>query len=380
MNLLAFCLFACCLGYSAVVLIIRHALGRVRRGNAEGAPFVSVIIAARNEALRLGACLDSLRTQDYPPDQFEVIVADDRSTDRTSGLLDDYRQGWPALRAVHIDRVPEGISPKKNALAAAIAQARGDIILQTDADCIIPAGWIRGMAGRFEPGVGFVAGVAPYRKAPGALNSFIRHEYLWNAALSAASIALGRGTHASGRNMGFRRDIFDRLHGYGESAAVLSGDDTLLLQRIERSKLAQAVTMPDPDTHVFTDAPDSLSAFFRQRTRHFSTGKYFAPAQIVTGGVVYCFHGLLLGTLAAALFIPDLRFPAAAAFAWKSVTDALIAGRVRVVLGLEVDWRRFILNEFLLLAYMTIFPLAGLCVPVSWKRAGEKAEEAAAPH
>jgi cellulose synthase/poly-beta-1,6-N-acetylglucosamine synthase-like glycosyltransferase len=259
-----------------------------------------------------------------------------------------------------------GLSPKKAALARGIALARGKIILQTDADCVVPETWISGMTSRFEPDVGFVAGIAPYRSAPGLLNSFIRHEYLWNAALSAASIALGGGTHASGRNMGFRRDVFEKLEGYGDSLNILSGDDTLLLQRIVRSGLAKAVTLPDPRTHVPTGAPETFGDFIRQRTRHMSTGRYFRPAHILLGAGVYCFHALLIAALVLSIFNPVLFPGALAAFLVKSVLDALIARRVRLTLGLPVQWSRFIPHEFLLLVYMTFFPLAGFLLPVVW--------------
>ena len=49
----------------------------------ERTPRVSVIVAARDEAERIGNCLHSLLAQNYPPDKYEIIVVDDGSTDRT---------------------------------------------------------------------------------------------------------------------------------------------------------------------------------------------------------------------------------------------------------------------------------------------------------
>jgi cellulose synthase/poly-beta-1,6-N-acetylglucosamine synthase-like glycosyltransferase len=325
------------------------------------------VIAARNEEKTISFCLAALRKQDYPPEQYEVVVVDDRSDDGTPQLLEEFCRTWPALHTVRITVAAEGISPKKAALAQGIATARGEIILQTDADCIVPETWISGMASRFEPEVGFLAGVAPYRSAPGLLNSFIRHEYLWNAALSAASIALGGGTHASGRNMGFRKDVFETLGGYGDSQKITSGDDTLLLQRIVRSGLTKAVSMPGPETHVYTDAPENFSAFVRQRTRHMSTGRYFQLSHILLGAAVYGFHAVLLAALGLSVFYPGLAPGALAAFAVKAAADALVARKVQITLGLPVQWSRFIPNEVLLLAYMTLFPLAGAVLPVVWK-------------
>jgi cellulose synthase/poly-beta-1,6-N-acetylglucosamine synthase-like glycosyltransferase len=355
------------IAYLACVAAVVCALRSVRTGNETALSPVSVIVAARNEAEHLGRCLESLRAQDYPPDRYEVIVADDRSTDGTADILRRYEHSWNGLRALHIDRTPEGVSPKKHALASAAAHARGEIILQTDADCEAPEHWITGMVSRFEPEVGFVAGIAPYRAGNGWLNSFIRHEYLWNAALSAASIALGRGTHASGRNLGFRKQVFDDVGGYGGAARIRSGDDTLLLHRILRSGIACAATMPARETHVYTEVPRNFPSFLCQRIRHMSTGRYFDPVHLLIGMVVYGFHIVLAAALALSALSGGALALFLIGFMAKTAADGIAAMRVKCTLGLEIEWRRFVFNEFLMIFYMAFLPLAGLFVPVKWK-------------
>lgn len=367
MEYFIFILVICGAAYTLIVTGIVYALSRVHSGAKNGAPFVSVVAAARNEEKRIVQCLESLKNQDYPPDRYEVIFADDRSTDDTPRLLRMSGETWKNLRIISIDHVPDGVSPKKNALSAAILKANGEIILQTDADCVAPPEWISGMAGRFEPDVGLVAGVAPYFSSGGWLNSFVRHEYLWNAALSASSIFLGHGTHVSGRNLGFRRAAFMELGGYGEGTRILSGDDTLLLHRLQRSRIARAVTMPGPATHVYTEAPPDIVSFLRQRTRHMSTGRYFEPVHILAGVIVYGFHLGLIIALALSFFSITARSLFVSVFLWKTIADVLVARTVHRTLGLDVEWRRFVLNEFFLMVYMALMPCAGLFIPVKWK-------------
>ena len=356
----------CCV-YSAGVMILVFALGKVRPGSSSGKPYVSVIIAARNERSVIGACLASIMAQDYPDTSYEVIVADDRSSDGTTETLKHFQAVWNNLRVIRIDRVPEGISPKKNALSLALSLARGEIILQTDADCITKKTWISHMVRGFEEGVGMVTGLAPYLKEPGFLNSFIRHEYLWNAILSAGSIILGNATHASGRNLAFRRETFEKLGGYGAAEKILSGDDTLLLQRMQKHSNLRILTVPDVSTHVYSRAPGDLAAFVRQRIRHMSTGRFFSMFQITAGCIVYTFHFILI--LSLFLSIGSLRNCGifTAVFLFKILIDGLAAYRTKAVLGLEVEWARFVLNEFLLTVYMAVMPFLGLIVPVAWK-------------
>ena len=354
-------------GYACVVLTLRSALKRVRSGTSDEQPFVSVIIAARNEGASIESCLNAIRAQDYPEDLFEVIVADDRSDDDTPEKLDALAHAWNRLTVITIESHPPGLSPKKHALTRAIERARGDIVLQTDADCIVPPAWIAGMVRRFEPGVNMVAGVAPYVRHHGFLAGFIAHEYLWNVLLGAGSIARGLGTHASARNLGFRRAAFRRMNGYGDSAGILSGDDTLLMQRFQRADKTAVVTNPDAATQVFSEPPSTFGAFIRQRIRHMSTGRYFHPFQVIVGLLVYGFHILILLSIVLACFAA-VYFPLfILLFLLKLSADMLAFRAVSRVFSLEVAWRSFVRNEFLLAVYLAVLPVLGTFLPVRWK-------------
>ncbi len=62
----------------------------------EPAPLISVLIPARNEEANIGACLESLRQQDYP--NFEILVLDDSSTDRTADMVASIAAEDPRVR------------------------------------------------------------------------------------------------------------------------------------------------------------------------------------------------------------------------------------------------------------------------------------------
>jgi len=93
-------------------------------------PTVSVIVPARNEEACLGVCLQSLATQEGV--NFEIIVVDDGSTDRTREIA----QSFPAVRIVDGSPPPSSWTGKNNALYAGQAVARGEWLLFTDADTV----------------------------------------------------------------------------------------------------------------------------------------------------------------------------------------------------------------------------------------------------
>ncbi|HLB54629.1 MAG TPA: glycosyltransferase family 2 protein [Gemmatimonadales bacterium] len=100
-----------------------------------GAPPVSIVVAARDEARGIEQATRSLLAQQYPG--FEVIAVDDRSTDQTGAILDRLGGEDPRLRVIHIKDLPEGWLGKNHALSTAAQAARGEWLLFTDADVVM---------------------------------------------------------------------------------------------------------------------------------------------------------------------------------------------------------------------------------------------------
>lgn len=99
---------------------------------AKELPLVSVIIPARNEQGKIGRLLDSLSKQDYP--NYEIVVIDDRSTDRTGEIIAEYAARDSRIKHVKGKDAPKGWIGKCNALAHAVGYASGDWYIFTDAD------------------------------------------------------------------------------------------------------------------------------------------------------------------------------------------------------------------------------------------------------
>lgn len=102
-------------------------------GPPPNAPMLSVVVAAKDEEECIEGCLRSMLGQDYP--NFEIIVCNDRSTDRTAEIVRRVSAEDPRVRLVNITHLPEGWAGKCNAMQTGIAAASGQWLCMIDADC-----------------------------------------------------------------------------------------------------------------------------------------------------------------------------------------------------------------------------------------------------
>ena len=110
-------------------------------------PFISIIIAARNEEKNIGKCIQSILDQTYPAEKYEIIVTDDHSTDKTVSIIQFFQKN--NIQVLHLADFIFGQkinSYKKKSIDTALQFAKGELIVTTDADCIAPPKWLETIA------------------------------------------------------------------------------------------------------------------------------------------------------------------------------------------------------------------------------------------
>jgi cellulose synthase/poly-beta-1,6-N-acetylglucosamine synthase-like glycosyltransferase len=330
--------------YGVSLLVVFAGLFRLRSSSTSQQPMVSVIIACRNEQEHVVALLTALAEQTYPAERYEVILSDDGSTDATAAKAMAFGCQQPRLqlKLVQVKNRDQVVSAKKNALAQAIAASRGELLLFTDADCRPSPDWVAGLTACFTPDVAMVIGFSPY-ELPNLTKPFHRLlalEALSLAALSAGTAGWGRPASCSGRNLAYRRTVYDRVGGFTQIAQFVSGDDDLFLKLALSAGFRVGYALA-PELAVPTFLPASGGQFFHQRLRHASKGLHYGPAMTVVLMTAWVFNLMLL----ASLFTP-YRQAGLILWAIKAIAE------LPLLLGFAIRMKR--------LAYFTLWPIAAI--------------------
>ncbi|MBI4418430.1 MAG: glycosyltransferase, partial [Ignavibacteriales bacterium] len=344
-DVVLFASFAACAFYVLTILALLRGLKRSAPGTwTDAKPFVSVIVAARNEEENIGRLLKSLTNQSY--DSYEVIIVDDRSEDKTTEIVLSYASLHKNVRLLRVSHVGD-MPPKKNALEAGIHESKSEILLFTDADCVPPAEWVAEFARVFTDGVGLVAGYSPYDMTlvQGHIQTvrsrlaaaFLAFEELKTALWSAGSIGIGKAWLCTGRNLAYRKSVWLEAGGFESIKHSVSGDDDLFLQHVRRTTSREIRYLSTPAAVVPTLPPRSVRSFIAQRTRHFSAGRYFPLSM---QAFFTAFHLSNFSLYAGLVAFLGGAFPAGIMlFALKSVADILFVGlgRRRLRIGTVVS-------------------------------------------
>jgi cellulose synthase/poly-beta-1,6-N-acetylglucosamine synthase-like glycosyltransferase len=224
----------------------------------ERTPRVSVVVCAYNAERTMDACLESLRTVNYP--DYEVIVVNDGSTDATLAISERHKAVYDAdpggPRMSIISQPNKGLSVARNVGAHA---ATGEIVAYTDSDCVPDPDWLAFLVFKFVRS-GFVAVGGPNFPPP-------------EPHLVPAAVAVSPGgpthvllndevaEHIPGCNMAFTKKALDEIGGF-EPMYTAAGDDVDLCWRLQNRGFAVGFS---PAATVWHYRRNSVKAYLKQQ-------------------------------------------------------------------------------------------------------------------
>ncbi len=314
-----------------------------------GRPFprLSVILAAKDEDAHIEACVTSLLAQDYP--DFELIVVDDRSSDRTPGILARLAREHPGrLRVETVRALPDGWFGKCNAMREGVALSDGEWLVFTDADCRFASPHMLSLGVReaLDAQVDFLT-VIPNLEAPTAWEKILQPacslvlifwfqpERVNNPATTTA--------YANGAFMLMKRRCYDALGGHAAVKNQLNED--IQLARLAKAagwRLRVVENEGLYSTRMYATLPQALRGWSR-----IFCGSLIRPLRVATAAILVAVCAVAPWASAPAAIAgfanasPDARGAWSIALAvWGSaiVLEQLVLPRLYATVGLRRRW------------------------------------------
>lgn len=302
---------------------------------------LSVLVAARNEEGAIKACLDALVAQRYPVELLEIWIIDDHSEDATANLVQVYQDKYPH---VHLLQLTTGIGGKKHAIAAGIEQARGKLVVTTDADCVMSKDWLSYLASYYETHqTKFIAAPVSFYQEQSVFEYFQSLDFMGMMAVAGAGVEGQFMNMCNGANLAYERAAFYEVNGFEGNDHLASGDDMLLMQKIAIAYPNKIAYLKNKAAQTQTHAKSTIKAFVSQRIRWTSkSGAYTGWQVLVMLATVWL--------LCLTMLLDVLLMPFSSCFAYLFASKFIIKGIMDYYfLGMMANFfeRRSIMRYFI---------------------------------
>ena len=280
--------------YAVQILVFALAgLNARYRSDRSLRPTVTIIVPARNEEESIRRCLDSMLHLTYPRHLLEIVVVDDRSTDNTSSIIQSIAQTNSHIKVVVAEPGAGNLWGKTNAVTQGIEHSSGEIILFTDADCVVPPSWVEETV-KYYTGedIGIVAGFTSLR-SNGLFQDMQALDWFVLFTVAAATTRLHLPVTAVGNNLSVRRKAYEATGGYRKIPFSVTEDYALFHATTSTTGYKPRFPL-DRNTLVESSACKSWNELYHQKKRWFTGGRDMEPKSILLFGLSYILNALFL--------------------------------------------------------------------------------------
>ncbi|NNK90023.1 MAG: glycosyltransferase [Saprospiraceae bacterium] len=296
--------------------------------------------------------LPDLLCQNY--NDFEVIVANDFSTDNSENILEQLSSQFKRLKFFNVKK---DIPGKKQALIEALNKAANDWILLTDADCVSEGtDWIKSMMNSVKKDTTkIVLGYSPSLYGSKLLSKWSHFETFITAVQYLSFAMKGMPYMGVGRNLLVNKEIFNsgvlKRH-----LDIAGGDDDLSIN--SRANASNTIACCTQESFMKTFPPDSWLDYIRQKRRHYSTAHRYRLNHIILLSLYSLSQvGFYLGTVVLLVYYPILSLTIVF---FRLVLVTPVAKSLIKKLNSPLPVLLFIVFDFLQAVYYTIFSFAVL--------------------
>jgi glycosyltransferase involved in cell wall biosynthesis len=237
---------------------------------------ISLIISAKNESDNLKLFIPHIISQNYS--DFELILVNDNSTDNTLKVMQSLKRQYSNIDITIINIISENFKGnKKIALTKAIHQAKNNYLVFTDADCKPTSqNWLKTIASKINNEKTIFLGYGAYRKINWSwLNKLIRFETLLTAIQYFSYAKIGIPYMGVGRNIAYKKSVFNDAKGFIAHQHIKSGDDDLFINQVANAK--NTTYSLSNDSFTVSEPHTNFLGWFHQKRRHITTSNHYKP-------------------------------------------------------------------------------------------------------
>ena len=328
--------------------------------------FITVIIPVRNEEENILQLLECLNQQTYPKDKFEVIVADDSSTDHTLVLVNEFAA--KAAITVKVVQVVDGRG-KKKAIETAIKESRGELIVTIDGDCIAGINWlstINSYYQNYKPKM--ICGGVTFYDEQSVFEKMQTIEFASLTGSGAACLKAGFPNMCNGANLAYEKKAFYEVDGFTGNETIASGDDEFLMHKMAKRYSGKVQFLKNSEATVYTKPRKSIKEFISQRKRWASKWKHYQFKSIKWLAVFIFFYNFMLivtfgmsiaGQYYWSIFLIQIIF--------KVLAEFLFLGKILSYFGKRINLFIFMVTVLVYPFYVVLFGLISRKESYQWK-------------
>jgi len=277
---------------------------------------LSIIIPARNEEDNIGACIQSILNQSYSKNLYEIIVVNDHSTDATASIVKTFNE--PNIKCIDLINFigNETNSFKKKGIEVGVAQANGELIITTDADCVAPPNWLQTITAFYEEKkpdlIVMPVSIFPSPSGEGLGVRFIEIfqalDFMTLQGITGSAVHKKIHSMCNGANLAYTKKAFNTVNGFAGINNIASGDDMMLMHKIYSENKKGIVYLKSAAVIVQTKPVKTITEFINQRIRWASKADKYEDKRMLPVLIVVYFFNMLLLILPIVAILSNFKF------------------------------------------------------------------------
>jgi cellulose synthase/poly-beta-1,6-N-acetylglucosamine synthase-like glycosyltransferase len=321
-------------------------------------PFVSILIAARNEEDNLVDCLRSLLDLDYPDDKYEILIGNDKSEDKTGDIADAFSIRYKQIKSFTIYKKLIKGNGKANVLAQLVPKSKGELLFITDADIRFPQKWIQAMLSGMSEDIALVTGTSVV-VGSNLLAYMQQIDWLFATGMLKVVSDLDIPVTTMGNNMLIRKKVYEEIGGY-EAMPFSVTEDLELFNHIKEDY--KTINLFNPNVLNESMPIKSLGELLIQRKR-WMRGAFELPLiMIALLTIQSSFFAIIIGLVIINPIIAAIVL--ASKFTFRYIFLSLVVRKLKD--------RVNIFGSLIFEVYTSIFSLVSLLYylipgPIEWK-------------